>query len=203
MKKQIVIFSVFLLSLGAHAQLRNEMKVNMAKIVFGFSEISYEYIVSRHISTGASLGAGTIWESLYKYNFMASPYFRIYIPGVTFSHQNYSTGLFVEGNASFFKETIHEPRGTFSLTHGEPIYGPDGKIISWNNIVTDTRHTVTHNPTGMGVGAALGYKHVKNKKYSFEAFIGMGNNFNPFREASGYVVNKYYPHFGIAFGKRF
>ncbi len=200
MKKILAISLFSLVCLGnLHSQNQHELKLNIAKSVFAFPEVSYEYVLNKNMSLGTTLGFGIKPQNYMGYKFAISPYYRWFFVGSKISGQN-ASGFFIEANTFVFSQDIYLQKGEFSIGIGDPIYIP-GQPTHYKPDVTDTRHTVKEQVTGVGLGGAIGFKFVSKKQWIGEILAGIGNNFTPYKEKS--YENRIYPHVAVSIGKRF
>jgi hypothetical protein len=126
----------------------NEIKVNGLYTLLGFPEITYERILSDETAAGISLALGG--GNTINYNFMLTPYYRIY-----FGKKDNAAGFFIEGSGSAFsyKNSYYSN------------YNPYG-----NN---DTKTEF-----GYGLGLAIGSKFMsRSQKWFGEMVYGIGRNF--------------------------
>ncbi len=124
----------------------NEIKVNGLYTLLGFPEITYERILSDETAAGVSLALGG--GNTINYNFMLTPYYRIY-----FGKRDNAAGFFIEGSGSAFSYENYYS------------YNPYG-----NN---DTRTEF-----GYGLGLAIGSKFMsRSQKWFGEMVYGLGRNF--------------------------
>lgn len=79
MKKTLAISLFSLVCLGnLHSQNPHELKLNIAKSVFAFPEVSYEYVLNKNMSLGTTLGFGIKPQNYMGYKFAISPYSMVF-----------------------------------------------------------------------------------------------------------------------------
>ena len=149
----------------------SEIKVNAAYTLIGMPEITYERILSDETAAGISLALGA--TNNVDYNFMLTPYYRIY-----FGKRDNATGFFLEGNASVFSYD------NYYYNSNNPFGNNDSKT-----------------ELGYGLGFAIGTKFTsRSQKWIGEIMLGLGRNFAQSNNYSGLTV---YPRLGVNIGRRF
>lgn len=124
----------------------NEIKINGLYTLLGFPEITYERVLSDETAAGISLALGD--GNTINYNFMLTPYYRIY-----FGKKENAAGFFIEGSASAFN------------------YENDYYYNPYGNNDTNTEF-------GYGLGLAIGSKFMsRSQKWFGEMVYGIGRNF--------------------------
>ncbi len=160
MKKVVIV--IFLVLLGgvliaqeqedSFLPKKNEVKVNLPVSIFGeFPEVSYERILQRDISLGASLGVSLDGGDTYGLKAQFTPYFRWFFGGDRESARKYAAGFFMEANASVFRREDH--------------------IVLGNAAPTKTE-------TGGGLGLGIGWKYITKHNWVGEILLGVGKDFS-------------------------
>ena len=177
MKKHFLLLSILSLALMGTTSLsaqeyanefrHNEIKLNLAGIFMPALELQYDYIIREDMSVGADVSFSL--GDAYPIAYQVTPNYRWFFGGNTTSSQKYGAGFFIEANLSAF--------------------GHRNSILI-NNQVEDQIET------GVGLGAAVGWKYLSTGNWVGEIFIGAGKNF---------IDDTFpiYPRGGLMIGYRF
>jgi len=149
---------------------RHELKLNATFTLSSLPEITYEYILNQKSSIGLSVGY-TIDKYAYDVNydvdFYLLPYYR------RFLGQKRSSGFFIEGNVSFFREST---------------------LFSFFNTPKVERF-------GLGIGGAFGYKLLKKGGLTVDITLGgignlkINNTNSLMLPRSGISIGKRFPRY--------
>ena len=161
---------------------RNEIKLNVAYLIAGMPEVSYEYLINEESSVGASILFAI--DNDIDFNFAFTPYYRFYFG------KKRTAGFFVEG---FGMLNVTE-ESLDIYYYDAPVNGSD--IYYGNNDYSETN-------TNLALGVAVGGKFLTSSGFIFEIYGGVGRNL--FNNNSYYYDNNYefVPRFGVSVGKRF
>ncbi|QTD37413.1 DUF3575 domain-containing protein [Polaribacter batillariae] len=149
--KKILLFAVLILSIQSYAQEtknknlgKNEFKVNLAFLIAGYPEITYERLLSNETSFGITMGFSidnsTNSENNTNYNFSLLPYYRIYFGNKP------NAGFFIDGNLALYSQ---------KQRHGD-FFSEDKK-----------------GGTGFGFGFGIGKKYKTKKGWVGEFSFGL------------------------------
>ncbi len=156
MKPQILLIFALLTGFATYAQEPpkvtdegdNELKINLAYLLFEIVELNYERLITDEIGVG--LGASVWFGGNSDIDFMFNPYFRFY----PIDADRRATSFFIEGNAGFLggRELI-----SFHTENG------------W-----DSRED---NFVRGGAGIAVGAKFLSKGNFLAEGYLGIGRIF--------------------------
>lgn len=106
--KKCILLIIFTCSLMSYSQQKkdsikqNEFKVNLAYLLAGYPELTYERLLNDETSLGVSmlfsLNSNSSNENNSAYNFSLIPYYRVY-----FGEQP-NAGFFVDGNLALYSQ---------------------------------------------------------------------------------------------------
>ncbi len=91
-------------------KLRNELKINLAYILFGYIEASYERILPSNSSVGLVMGKS--FERDVDINYGLLVYYRL------FFDRHGDKGFFIEVNSALWNEPTHWRRSNHGVSHG-------------------------------------------------------------------------------------
>ena len=161
---------------------RSEIKLNVAYLIAGMPEISYEYLLNEESSVGASILFAIDNDIDFKFAF--TPYYRFYFG------KKRTAGFFVEG---FGMLNVTEENYDIYY-YDAPVNGGDAYL---NN------NDYSEKNTNFALGVSVGGKFLTSSDFIFEIYGGVGRNlFNN----DSYDYNNDYefvPRFGLSVGKRF
>jgi len=178
MKKIILSLTLFLVFFSAISQeekkeSNNEIKLNVAYLIAGIPEFSYEYILNEESSVGVDILFSI--ENDIDFKFALTSHYRF------FFGEKRAAGFFVEGF------------GMVNVTENDLYYdysGYEGGDYSSGENITD-----------FALGVAVGGKFITESGFVFEIYGGIGRNlFNNNDYNNDY---EFVPRFGATFGKRF
>lgn len=154
----------------------NELKLNMAYLIAGIFEASYEYNISSESSFGVS-GYFNIEEDASDFNWGITPFYRLY-----FGNKNsFAKGFFVELNSNFGAQKTYD-------YYYYDIYPPyDSYSENEDSIFT------------FGLGLGVGGKWITSSNWGVEVLAGLGRSLINTDDLNSPV----YPRLGITFLKRF
>ncbi len=155
---------------------KNEVKINLAYIIWGYAEISYERLFPKpNISVGTSIGKSFLANTDLDYSVL--PYLRMYFG------KKEGAGFFLEANAVYFTEDAFRleldpsTNVTFAFKEG--------------------------NEKAFGVGLAVGAKFFRKKGWHGEIVAGVGRILNDYKDLYNTEFDAEYPRLGVSIGKRF
>ena len=131
-------------NLSFEVQRKNEVKFNLAYILFAMPEVTYENCISEGIGLGASL-TFSLNHDEYSFNYGVTPFMRVYFGA------DYASGFFVEINSMLF---------SYNNAHDEVVSGQNTKAAADNRM-------------GFGVGGAIGTKIVSSRKWVCDLYLGV------------------------------
>ena len=187
MKKVTLTIAFLFVFINAFSQdeeslSRSEIKLNVAYLIAGMPEISYEYLINEESSVGTSILFAI--DNDIDFNFAFTPYYRFY-----FGNKR-TAGFFVEGFGM-----LNVTEDYYDIYYYDvPVNG--GDVYYQNNDNSEKN-------TNFALGVSVGGKFLTNSGFIFEIYGGVGRNL--FNNNSYYYDDNYefVPRFGVSVGKRF
>jgi hypothetical protein len=153
----------------------NELKLNMAYLIAGIFEASYEYNINAESSFGFS-GYFNIEEGASDYVWGVMPFYRLY-----FGNNNaFAKGFFVELNANIGVQENYD-------YYYYDVYPPSGGYAEDEDIFS------------FGLGLGVGGKWMTSSNWGVEVLAGLGRSFIN----TDQLYSPIYPRLGISLLKRF
>ncbi|MFD1294899.1 DUF3575 domain-containing protein [Lutibacter holmesii] len=187
MKKFIATTAFLCVFLNAFSQneeplSRSEIKLNVAYLIGGMPEVSYEYLINEESSVGASILYAIDNDIDFKFAF--TPYYRFYFG------KKRTAGFFVEGFGMLNVTEEH-----YAIYYYD-VADPNSDVYYENNNNFEKN-------TNFALGIAVGGKFLTSSGFIFEIYGGIGRNLfnnNDYYNSDNY---EFVPRFGVSVGKRF
>jgi hypothetical protein len=179
MKKSLLLLCLSLLTLGYSQENesaifpKNELKLNVAFLIAGAFDVSYERIINDETAIGTSLFIAI--ESEIENKFMLTPYYRYYFG------RKPATGFFAEGFGSINSYESYEWKYNYDVN---------------NNYYSSSEYVKR---TDFALGFGLGGKWITKKGFIFEINAGVGRNLFNSQDTDYDIIGRG----GISFGYRF
>lgn len=138
MRKLLFFFLILASTLNAQESANNyhhELRLNALNLVLGNPELDYEYLLNENSGAGIYASINVDNNKIFPYNFMAGPYYRLYVGS------RYASGFFFEGTLSVIGEKVdkYDPNTGSYSPYDKIGFGPSvaigGKFVIRKSVV--------------------------------------------------------------------
>lgn len=179
MKKSLVLLCLSALTFGYSQEKmefkRNELKINVAFLMAGAFDVSYERIINEESAFGTSLFIAA--DNDIDNKFMLTPYYRYYFG------RKPASGFYAEGFGSLNSYVGYEYIYNYDSANNYYYYTPSKNMER----------------TDFALGFGLGGKWITKKGFLFEINAGIGRNLLNSQDTDFEIIGRG----GIFFGYRF